>query len=498
MIIVAVFSPMFYDLFSRLAVPLSRFGYDSTSMLYELFLAPLFFTSAFLFAFQFAPLLVTELFENDMIPFLLTMPIRRSSLFLVSAIDTFLMSGFGFAITLVFSICYALLRNTHPLFGILSIIVWVLFLTASGLLAGFLLARFIGKTAAKRTAQFISFFVLILILLFPQVIAPLTDKDPAVLFASLKKSMDFFLFRGWPHVWFMEGVGGNPGYLLLLFALSVVLVILVIYFSNRINLTPARNKAEQRTAYRKKQRYFRNRGFYASFFTKEFKLMLRESGILWYYIYPLIFPVVMIFGRINDTAFVSLLFMLVASIYSGMASILMMVAEKKIWPFPVILPIRLRTLISLKIITPVFLFTIEYLFLQLILSFFAKVQMFNYFMVLPITIILYYSSLLGMRLFLQDPNRDVSQRNRLLKGQEVLMLEGITMALSMGFFLSFYAFHIFLSEGAFWFFRSLPIQSLYCLFPGIIGILLYLLFRFIRSERRKIWKLLATDSPEKI
>jgi len=192
MIFLAFLTPVYYDLFSNLAVPLAKFGWNSSFLVSDVLMAPIFMVTGLLFAFQFAPLLVVELFENDMTPLLLTMPIRRSSIFFVSSLNTLLMTSFGIAMTLSISLAYLLLNRDQLLWGALGICLWIFFLIALGFLFGFLLARLIGKTAAKRTSQLISFLVLILVVMSPSVVAPISGTNPETVLRSLQNSAGFF------------------------------------------------------------------------------------------------------------------------------------------------------------------------------------------------------------------------------------------------------------------------------------------------------------------
>jgi len=486
MIFLAFLTPVYYDLFSNLAVPLAKFGWNSSFLVSDVLMAPIFMVTGLLFAFQFAPLLVVELFENDMTPLLLTMPIRRSSIFFVSSLNTLLMTSFGIAMTLSVSLAYLLLNRDQLLWGALGICLWIFFLIALGFLFGFLLARLIGKTAAKRTSQLISFLVLILVVMSPSVVAPISGTNPETVLRSLQNSAGFFLSPGWPHYWFMSAAKGQSVFLFPLLGITTGLFGFVLVYANTLNFSPVRKNRERRKAVDGSERTNRLKGGALPVLKKELRLMFRESGIIWYLIYPLAFPIFLVFGRYHQMPFVSLLFMIVATMYSGMVSVMMMISEKKIWPIPTLFPVSFLFLVKLKVLIPVALFTLEYLILLGLFIALSPSAIYDVFMIAPIALILYYCSLLGMRLFLQDPNRDISQRNRLLKGSEVLKLEGLSMAFSFGFYGVFFFLKTFLIDGPFWIFASIPSWSAILIFAGIILTLFILLFGSIGRERRMI------------
>jgi len=487
---VAVLTPVYVDLFSNVTVPLEKFGWNSPFFVSDVLMAPIFLVTALLFAFQFAPLLVVELFENEMTPLLLTMPIRRSSIFLVSSLNTLLMTSFGIAMTLSVSLAYLLLNRDQFLWGVIGISLWMFFQIALGFLFGFLLAKLIGKTAAKRASQLISFLVLILILMSPSIIAPISGTDPETILRSLRSSAGFFLFPGWPHYWFMAVAKGQSAFLFPLSALTAGLFAFVLFYANTINFTPARKNRERKKIAYDGESAESIKGSAFPLLKKELRLMFRESGIIWYLIYPLAFPILLVFGRYHQLPFVSLLFMIVATMYSGMVSVMMMISEKKIWPAPTLFPISFASLIRIKIWIPVTLYTLEYLILLGIFIALSPSALYDTFMILPIALILYYCSLLGTRLFLNDPNRDISQRNRLLKGSEVLKLEGLSMGFSFGFFGAFFLLKTYLIDGPFWFFTGIRTWSAILVFIGVIMILFGLLFWSILRERRMIRRLL--------
>jgi len=491
LIFVVFLTPVYYDLFLKLAVPLVKFGMNSPFLVSDVLLAPVFTVTGLLFSLQFAALLVVELFENDMTPLLLTMPIRRSSIFIVSSMNTLLMTNFGISMTVSISLAYSMLNRDRLWWAILGICLWMLFLIALGVLFGLLLAKLIGKTAAKRASQLITFLIVILVVISPSVVTPVNGLNPGSVLRSLSGSANLFLSSGWPHYWLMVALKGQLAFLILLLAVTVSLFTFVFVCANTLNYSPARkNRDRRRVEVVGEKSGAKNRGSFP-LLKKELRLMFRESGIIWYLIYPLAFPILLVIGRYHQTPFVSLLFMIVATMYSGMVSVTMMVFEKRIWPVPTYFPVSFLSSIRLKVFIPVVLFVLESLILLGLFIAQTPSAIYDVFMIAPIAMILYYCSLLGIRLFLQDPDRDISQRNRLLKGSEVLRLEAVSIGFSVGFYGAFYCLKTFLIEGSFLFFERLPPWSVILLLAGILIALLALLLRSIQMERRKIHRLLV-------
>lgn len=214
--------------------------------------------------------------------------------------------------------------------------------------------------------------------------------------------------------------------------------------------------------------------------------MFREGGIVWYLIYPLAYPMILLLSRVLSIETISLLFMLIASLYSGMVSILLIVAERKIWPVPLLFPIRYEILIRTKIFIPVVVYTLEYSLVLLFFLLFSRIRFLDFLMTAPMGFILYYGSLFGARLFLKDADRDITQKNRLLRGHEIFQLEIATMGFSGVFFGMVNLYRTFLGNGRFWIFTRWPVWLVHFLFLSTILFLFWLLMHFIRRESKKI------------
>jgi len=178
--------------------------------------------------------------------------------------------------------------------------------------------------------------------------------------------------------------------------------------------------------------------------------------------------------------------MFIAADYSAMISAYMLTEELKIWPVPKLLPFKTRTMVNSKIMITTGLYTVEFIALTIVFSLLLKFSFFDLVLIIPTVILLYYSSLLGARIFLSDPKRDVSQMNRVFKGKEVLIIELITMGYAMAIFGLLFFYDLMLVQGPLWIFKNISMQLTSLIILGTVVVLLFVILWSIGKEQRKI------------
>jgi len=177
------------------------------------------------------------------------------------------------------------------------------------------------------------------------------------------------------------------------------------------------------------------------------------------------------------------MFSAIAAFYAAYLAIMMLAEETKIWPVPKLYPIKTRTLVSNKVNIPFAIFMIEYILIVILLTVISGFSFVNIISILPMGVILYYSSLLGARLFLKNPKREVKQKN-FLSGKEVFELEGATMGVAFGvfFLLNFFST---VKNRPFWIFVGRE-WLIYLVFIGVPILLIGLTVLGIFKELKKI------------
>ncbi|KUK14771.1 MAG: Uncharacterized protein XD53_1806, partial [Petrotoga mobilis] len=197
-------------------------------------------------------------------------------------------------------------------------------------------------------------------------------------------------------------------------------------------------------------------------------------------------PFIFFFTGMQDLTYIALFFMFIAADYSAMISAYMLTEELKIWPVPKLLPFKTRTMVNSKIMITTGLYTVEFIALTIVFSLLLKFSFFDLVLIIPTVILLYYSSLLGARIFLSDPKRDVSQMNRVFKGKEVLIIELITMGYAMAIFGLLFFYDLMLVQGPLWIFKNISMQLTSLIILGTVVVLLFVILWSIGKEQRKI------------
>ena len=463
----------------NLNVPLSQLGLNLNHTLLDLLFAPSFLLVSALFILQYSPLLVTTLYDNDMTDLLLSMPIKRSSLFFSASIDSFIMSGIGTGAFFSMTISYSILSGSNIFFAVISIIGFLLFVISISLFLGLVMSFFIRKTSAKRIAQLIYFIGFIFMVLLPQFLPSIISDNPEDMIELLENNMKVFLNPIWPHVHFLNALDGNVFSLIFLYALSFLLFYCVYRYSNNLDFTVARKKSKRV----KVQKFKVSRW---PIIEKDRKLLFRNSQLLFMMLYPLIFPFIFIFTGMQNLSYIAIFFLLISGTYTSLTSAYMLIEELKIWPIPKLFPFSARTLVNSKILLSSSIFTLEFIIILIVFSFMVDFNIFDVFLIIPTIILLYYSSLFGARLFLSNPKRDLSQSNKVFTGKETLILELITMGYAAAIFglLAFYNF--MLNQGPVWIFKNLgmPLTSLIILGGAVVLVLI--IIRSIKKEQEKI------------
>jgi len=462
-----------------LNIPLNQIGLDSNYTLLELIFAPSFLLVSALFILQFSPLIVTTLFDNDMMEVFLTMPIKRSTLFFSSTIDSLIMSGIGTGALLSIVISYVILRGSNVVLSIFGIIGFFLFLLSASVLIGLIMSLFVGKTSAKRIAQLTYFVGIIFMVLIPQLIPRIMTNDPENIVENLGSTLKVFMNPFWPHTQLINAMNGNIVSLIFIYAVSIFIMYLVYRYSNNLDLSTSRKKSKV-----KKVETFKTKRL--PLFEKDRKLLFRNSQLVFMMIYPVVLPFIFFFTGMQDLSYMALFFMFIAADYSAMISAYMLTEEIKIWPVPKLFPFKTRTMVNSKIMICTGLYTIEFIALIVVFSFLLDFKFFDLVLIIPTIILLYYSSLLGARIFLSDPKRDVSQMNRIFKGKEVLIIELITMGYAFAIFGLLFFYDLMLAQGPLWIFKNISMQLTSLIILGTVVVLLFIIIWSIGREQKKI------------
>jgi ABC-2 type transport system permease protein len=170
--------------------------------------------------------------------------------------------------------------------------------------------------------------------------------------------------------------------------------------------------------------------------------------------------------------------------YAAILSVGMMVNDMKIWPIPKTYPIKTEQFINNKITIPLIIFLVEYIIITIISAVMGYTNIIDYFMVIPVGLLLYYAALYGVKTYLKNPQRDTSNKNNVLTFKETIVFEGIIMGIGAAIFGLLTVYKINMQTP----FIELSTILINLIFIGIPVLFMGLLIFLIKREKNKIKK----------
>ncbi|SDC38856.1 hypothetical protein [Geotoga petraea] len=381
-----------------------------------------------LFFLQYSPAIINTLFNNDNIEFLLTTPVKKGTIFLSSAIDSFLVSGLPIGMMLSVIISYGIAADVNIFNLIISSIGYIFLMISLSLIAGLIFSYFIGKTAAKRFSQ-LMYFASIFAFVFMTNFIPTDQINQAQQgqLSGIFGNMTFLTGEFFPHTLLLKSMHGNIYFGLLSILISVLIIVLIYGVSTKLDFVTSRKKSKN-----KEQKIKLTGGM--PVLKKDLRLLQRDSQSLFLILYPFLFPLIFIFINVQSMAAMNIMFIFIGSMYAAILSVGMMVNDMKIWPIPKTYPIKTEQIINNKISIPLIIFLTEYVIITIISAVLGYTNIIDYFMVIPVGLLLYYAALYGVKTYLKNPQRDTSNKNNVLTFKETIVFEGIIMGFGAAIF----------------------------------------------------------------
>jgi ABC-2 type transport system permease protein len=240
-------------------------------------------------------------------------------------------------------------------------------------------------------------------------------------------NMTFLTGEFFPHTLLLKGMHGNIYFGLLSILISVLIIVLIYGVSTKLDFVTSRKKSKK-----KEQKIKLTGGM--PVLKKDLKLLQRDSQSLFLILYPLLFPLIFIFINVQSMAAMNIMFIFIGSMYAAILSVGMMVNDMKIWPIPKTYPIKTEQIINNKISIPLIIFLTEYVIITIISAALGYTNIIDYFMVIPVGLLLYYAALYGVKTYLKNPQRDTSNKNNVLTFKETIVFEGIIMGFGAAIF----------------------------------------------------------------
>jgi ABC-2 type transport system permease protein len=478
-------APVMYMSFKNLNIPLADMGIDSNFNFLDFMFSTTFLGLGVFFFLNFSPSIIVNLFDSDMTKLHLVMPVKKSTIFFATAIDSFVMAALPLGMLIPIIVVYSIILKVNIFFAIMATIGFVLFLVAISLLGGVIMSFFMGKTAAKRFAMLSYFGSVILYVFAANFMSPdrFATDDLEAFVIYLTESMNFLLHNFWPHTWFIKAMNGDILNLLILLGIGIGLIIFIVQVSNKLDLIAGSKKVKNKAVKIKQSKF--------PIIFKDIKLLVRDAQSIFMLLYPIILPVIFSFTGMNSLTFITIFFVMISSFYSSYLTVLMLVEETKIWPIPKLYPVKINNIVNSKIYIPVSIFFLEYVAIYIVLSIMNRFEIIGLVFMIPMLIILYYSSLIGAGMYLKNPKRDVKQKN-ILSGKEVLGLEAITMIFSLIIFILLNLYVEFLKVGPFWIFENIHVIFSHLILLVLPIVLLIMIIIFSVKELKKIESKLKT------
>ncbi len=401
--------------------PLKSLPIQSSSIFFSVFII----STSFLFVLSYTPTTVFNLYGSSDVYFLLTLPIKRSSIFLFKAIDSLLYSVPALGFILPLCIAYSVAIGKGWFFGFITSVLFILFLIEISILFGALVSRVMSRTSAKILSNLIYLLTALLYVVILNIIRPDTSFIEGVkdlTYTSripIGKTLSYISPIGWV-ISLIRGeiIGG-----FLLLGALLFFGLLIYKVTDTLVIESYSSRSSKKTRFPK--------GSSGSpFLSKDIRLLYRDPQSIYMLLCSIIFPLMILIGNKNYIG-ASLVMATIASFYCSYITIHLLVIEKKVWPLPRLFPVKLKSVFIWKVLIPSSIYSLIYLGVTVISMCLFKLNRIILITVPMISIAFFYSGILATRLFLKDPTRDVTSRN-IFKISEVFIIEITTIGIVAG------------------------------------------------------------------
>lgn len=432
---------------------------------------------SFLFLFNYTPFISINLYDNNFIPFFLTLPVKKSIIFLYSAIETLVYSGFSIAFIFPFSIIFPIIYKTNIIFSIIGFLFFSIFLISIANILGLILVFLVSKTASKIIGT-ISYLFVVLVFFFLSSREFLTPERLNGLFGIVRiKNIVYYPVS--PLSWYLQIVNGDYVYIIYLALLSLTFFYLSLIIPINIDFSISRKRGSR------KEIPLKSLPLLSPYIKKDLNFLRRDASSTYILLFAIVYPIFLYFTSKNPYS-VLFVFSALNSFYCSVVSTNLYSQEKRVLPLPKVFPARESEIIRSKITIPTFIFFLVFLIIGFFLIKHSKFLIFFSPVILFLNI---FESVLSLYFLTRKPDRNYSQKNVLL-AYEFLFLEIVSFILTafLVFLPLLYIEHL---SGKFNFnfitrIENIPYLSylLFIVLPIFIFIfMIYLSFKFFRSVK---------------
>lgn len=416
---------LIWSILKKLLMSSSSLGPNTVSLIGDVFVSLSFTSVSLLFVLSYIPTIIFNLYNSHDLSFLLSLPIRRSSLFIFKALDSLVYSVPIMGSIFPISIAYSIVIGKGFLLGLSGAILYTIFLILLSLFFSIFLSRLLSRTYAKLLSNLISLFTIMFYIVVLNFLRPDTTTLEGIKrfvlnnYTYLFGSSSYYI----PTRWLIMSLRGEPlGYFIII-TISLVISLFLYLLSNRVIF-------EFNFHNRGKTLNLSYRGFPFPILKKDIKLLLRDPQSMYIILYSIIFPLVVSVANKSYT-YGPVIMSLISSFYCAYISVSLLISEHKVWPLPKSLPLKPEDILLWKILIPFSLYSVLYAILMLIFVLLFKVTPFIYITLPMMSIVFLYSSVFGIKLFLKNPKRTTLYKNVFTPG-EIFILEIVTIGLALG------------------------------------------------------------------
>lgn len=418
-------SLLVWSILKGLFIPLSSLGLEGSGFIADIFISLSFISMSFLFILSYIPTVIFNLYDSNDIPLLLSLPIRRSSIFIFKSLDSLVYSIPTVGAIIPIAVAYSIGVGKGFFFGLLGSIFYIAFLILLSLLLSAFLSRLFSRTHTRILANLFSLLTIMFYFIIMNLLRPDVTTIEGIKrfifnnYAYLSGSISYYT----PIKWLIMMLRGEPlGYAITV-GMSLIIGIFLYLSSNRLVFESNFHKRSKKT-------YFTNKGFPLPVLKKDIKLVLRDPQSIYMTIYSLIFPLVVSMAN-RSYIYGPMIMSMISSFYCAYISVTLLRFEHRVWPLPRSFPLRVEDILIWKVLIPFSLYSILYTIFILILVSFFRLNPLIWITLPMISLVFFYSGLFGIRLFLKSPKRATQYKN-VFTPLEVLLLEGVTIGLALG------------------------------------------------------------------
>ena len=420
---------MFYEMANMLAVPVSSLGLPYKGYLFDIYMFLYPATFGLMAILTLVPSMVFNVFEADDMTFLLTLPIKRSTIFIFKASMGLFMGVLPLLMLIILGLCYGVAFKLNILLNIIGLLLFMVFIFLFSFTIGSIMARFMKKSTANIFSQIFLYVSIIAYVIVMNVFPRQAENFEAVLdsFGALFGIMEGKYAWIMPTNWFLYAVKGDIRVFILLGLLSIIFAFVIIKATNVFNMDNGRSKSKTKKGIQI-SRY--------PIIKKEIRLIFRNPKNIFGISYAIIFPLV--FTYINRSILSGAMFVaLFSALYTATLSIQLITEEKKSWPFLKLLPIDMDKVIRYKAFIPAIIYTLDYVIVLLVGYLLIDMEPIIFLSIIPMIAVILYSSAFDLNIFLNDPQRSLVGDGFKLKFSESMLIQFGTIILSLGVIIPF-------------------------------------------------------------